>query len=122
VDYEFSVISSETHADFVMNPAFEREANLEFLRGHLQMVLTRQDNTGEPSPSTAEGWAEAATRNLGMYHNYEFIIEFDTKTSPFVSFDKLMEYEKTIIEEWMTEDLDPIYPDSEDFPHSKKED
>lgn len=98
--YLFSILVSDTAADYVVNPAREPERTLSFLRERLERVKKFFTDGGVPFDGV-DGWAKVAAYNLGLFKKFSLVYEVNDEDNPLANFEELRAREEDLIEGWI---------------------
>lgn len=106
-NYLFSVVVSDSEADYVVNPAIEPERTLEFFRSRLKKILDMLENQ-DASPENIEDWSRAATYNLGYYQKFSLVLEINEENEPLADFLVVRDREQGQINDWIDFNVAPM--------------
>ena len=102
-NYLFSVVVSDTEADYVVNPVIDPDTALNFLRSRLSKIV----GSMEEAPSTIEEWASAATYNLGLNRQFSLVLEVNEEAQPLANFNEIRAREKSQVDNWVMYKIQP---------------
>lgn len=106
-NYLFSVIVSDSDADYVVNPAVDPDRVLEFLRSRLKKTIDMLENQDMP-PENIDDWSRAATYNLGDYRKFSLVLEVNEENEPLADFFVVRNREEGQINDWITFNIAPV--------------
>lgn len=105
--YLFSVVVSDSEADYVVNPAIDPDKTLEFLRSRLKKTINMFESR-DASLENIEDWSRAATYNFGLYRKFSLVLEVNEEDEPLADFSVVRGREEGQINDWIAFNVAPV--------------